>query len=257
MRNILHFDGKRSSNYGVYISGSGVYNAPRRAYKAVTVPGRNGDLLLQGERYENIEVTYPAFIYADFKNNIAAFRNALLATNGYAKLTDTYHPDEFRAAYYEGEFEVEPREQNDAGEFEITFICKPQRYLNSGEAEQAVSSGGHLDNPTLFASKPVIAVRGYGQITVGNNVISINQHPYPYIIIDSEIMDCYGASGPPLVNSAIVGTAVLGYGNYLGNANMIVTFVSGDFPELAPGSTGVTFTNTIQSVAITPRWWRL
>ena len=257
MLNNFQFGTVKTEDYGVHISGTGVYNAPSRAYKAVTVPGRSGNLLLQGERYENIEVTYPAFIANNFKTNIANFRSALLATNGYARLTDTYHPDEFRAAYYPGEFEVEPRQQNDAGEFEITFNCKPQRFLVSGETDVSLSSGGSITNPTLFNSKPVITVVGYGQLTVWHNVITINEHIYPCIVIDSEIMDCYGASVAPRVNSAIVGTSVLGGDNYRGNANMIVTFTSGDFPELAPGSNGVTYDNTITAVSITPRWWIL
>ena len=257
MRNTFQFGDVRSEDYGVYITGTGVYNAPTKEYKAVSVPGRNGDLIISGDKYKNIEITYPAFIFRDFKKNIADFRNALLSTNGYARLSDTYHPEEYRVAYYEGEFEVDAREQHDAGEFEIEFNCKPQRYLYEGEAFVDLDSGDSLNNPTLCDAKPCIVVSGYGRLTVGHDVMTINQHIYPYIVIDSEIMDCYAASDLPMDNSAVVGTDVLRSGNYRGNANMIVSFTAGDFPVMPAGETGVEYDNTITGVWIAPRWWQL
>ena len=257
MRNTLTFGEINSGDYGVYITGTGVYNAPKREYKAVSVPGRNGDLIISGDKYKNIEVTYPAFICSDFNSNVAAFRNALLTTNGYARLFDTYHPEEFRVAYYEEKFEVDARTQHDAGEFEIKFNCKPQRYLYGGEEFINLDSEESVYNPTQCPAKPCIVVQGYGELTVGSNVISINQHIYQYIVIDSEIMDCYAASDLPLDNSAIVGTDVLRAGTYAGNANMIVSFTAGDFPVFPAGETGIEYDDTITGVWISPRWWQL
>ena len=256
MRNTFTFGSYTSSTNGVYISGSGVYNAPERDYDPVKVPGRSGDLILSGESYRNIEVTYPAFISNNFKTNLANFRSNLLSVNGYAKLTDTYHTDEFRAAYFPGPLEVSARSQNDAGEFDITFICKPQRFLVSGETAVTVASGGSISNPTLYAAKPSIHVVGYGTLTIGSDVIEI-ANVFNAITIDSEIMDCYEASGVPVVNSAIVGQAVLKEADYMGNANNAVEFSSNEFPLLKPGTTGITYDNTITSVTIVPRWWRL
>ena len=134
MRNYLTFGNFDSRDFGVYISGEGTYNAPARVYNAISVPGRNGDLLIDGGKYDNISVKYPAFVAGnDFQTNLAAFRSALLSVNGYARLTDTYHPDEFRLAYYGDEFTVKARNRNDAGEFDIIFNCKPQRFLTAGE----------------------------------------------------------------------------------------------------------------------------
>ena len=257
MRNTLQFGTVQSEDYGVYISGMGVYDAPSREYKAVSVPGRNGDLIISGDKYKNTKVTYPAFICSDFKKNIAAFRNALLTVNGYARLFDTYHQEEFRVAYYEDAVKVDARKQHDAGEFDITFNCKPQRYLYEGEEFVSLDSGDAMYNPTLCDAKPCIVVEGYGTLTVGSNVIEINQHIFPYIAIDSEIMDCYAASDLPLDNSAVVGTEVLRSGNYEGNANMIVSFTAGDFPILPAGNTGLEYDNTITGVWIAPRWWQL
>ena len=142
MRNYLVFDGLDSRDFGVYISGSGVYNSPARVVNALSVPGRNGDLLIPGGKFENIEVTYPAFIYTNFKQNLADFRSALSAVSGYGRLTDTYHTDEYRLAYFAEGIEVDARSQNDAGEFEIVFNCKPQRFLTSGETPITIGEWG-------------------------------------------------------------------------------------------------------------------
>lgn len=133
MRNYFILDGVDSRDYGVYISGQGTFSAPKKAYTFYNVPGRNGALLGNEHRLENIEVSYEAFIYTNFDENMAKFRSFLLSLNGYVKLTDSYHPDEYRMAAYDGPFEPEVTAMNDAGSFTITFTCKPQRFLTDGD----------------------------------------------------------------------------------------------------------------------------
>ena len=234
MRNYFTFNSNDSRNYGVYISGSGVYNAPEHVYDAIKIPGRNGDLLIDRHKFENIKVTYPAFICDDFKNKLASLRSMLLSQNGYQKLVDSYHTDEYRMAYFAGGINVKPREQNDAGEFDLTFICKPQRFLNSGDTATTItSSTGTISNPTLFDSKPLIRVTGYGTLTIGSDVITI-ANTYAYVDIDSELQDCYHGSD---------------------NANAQVTFQSNNFPVLKPGTNNIAISGNITSVKITPRWF--
>lgn len=133
------FGGADSSTYGIYISGEGVFNAPERAVEMISIPGRNGAIALDQGRFENIEVTYPAFNYeqgmSDFSSNLAGLRSALCSKRGYQRLTDTIHPDEFRLGVYRSGLEVTPVKYNTASDFNIMFDCKPQRFLTSGEAE--------------------------------------------------------------------------------------------------------------------------
>lgn len=142
----LYFD---SEDVGVYIAGDGVYNAPERDYEMVTIPGRNGNLAIDHGRYENIEVTYPAFIWAnsqeEFREKLIRIRQKLTSKLGYRRLEDTYHPDEYRMAIYKSGLEVDPAHYNRAGEFEITFDCKPQRFLKSGEEKRDLSEWGDVE----------------------------------------------------------------------------------------------------------------
>ena len=132
----LTFDGVSSRDYGVYITGEAVFNAPERDVEMITIPNRNGAFALDNGRFENITVSYPAGIFADtetdFAQAISDFRNVLCSKRGYCRLEDEYNPDEYRMAIYKSGLEVSPA-QLKAGEFEIIFECKPQRWLKSGD----------------------------------------------------------------------------------------------------------------------------
>lgn len=172
----LIFDGEDSRDYGVYITGEAVYNAPERDVEMISIPGRSGAFALDKGRFENIEVTYPAGIVAeneaDFAEAISDFRNFLCSKKGYCRLQDEYNTDEYRMAVYRSGLEVTPT-QLQSGEFEIIFECKPQRYLTSGDTVVEVSSGDMLDNPTLFEASPLIEASGYGEMSVNGYALKI------------------------------------------------------------------------------------
>lgn len=165
----LQFGGVDSRDYGIYITGAAVYNAPERDVELVNVPGRNGALILDNGHWNNIEVTYPAGSFAPdqatFAANFAAFRNAIVSQVGYKRLTDGYNTGEYRIAAYVAGLEVDPEGIGQAGQFEIRFNCKPQRFLTSGETPEAVAlSGDTVTNPTLYNANPLVVAEGYGKI---------------------------------------------------------------------------------------------
>ena len=182
----LTFDGANSRDYGVYITGAGVYNAPQREVEMISIPNRNGSFAFDKGRFENIEVTYPAGIYADsetdFAEAISEFRNLLCSKNGYCRLTDEYNPDEYRMAIYKSGLDVEPAQLR-AGEFDIVFECMPQRYLTSGETEITVSDGQTLTNPTRFDAKPLIKAVGAGSISFNNHTIMLTNATIGYLLL--------------------------------------------------------------------------
>jgi phage-related protein len=169
--NSLTFGEVNSADYGIYITGEGVYNAPKRAVDMVDVPGRNGAIAIDQGRWDNVTVEYPAGTFgmteAEFRTAVSDFRNAIVSQIGYQRLTDTYHPDEYRMALYVEGLEVEPAPRQQAGEFTLKFNCKPQRWLANGETAIVVASGDTLTNPTPYDAGPLLAVEGYG--TIGFN----------------------------------------------------------------------------------------
>ena len=175
--NSLIFGNINSADYGIYITGEAVFNAPERAVEMVNVPGRNGALALDQGRWENIEVSYPAGCFGDDQNDFATrisnFRNAVCSQIGYQRLADTYNPNEYRMGVYADGLDVKPASMNRAGEFTISFDCKPQRFLTSGETETTVSSGTDITNPTRYDSRPLLKVSGRGDFTVNGYPIKI------------------------------------------------------------------------------------
>lgn len=189
MQNSIIFGGIDSADFGIYISGEGVFDAPKRAVEMVTVPGRSGDVAIDQGRWENIEVTYPGFNREDdlatFAQRLSDFRNALASQIGYQQLSDTFHPNEYRMALFVDGLEIDPVKYNTASTFEIKFDCKPQRWLANGATPITVSDGQTLNNPTQYDASPLLAVDGYGTISFNGYDIEITSGDYGDITIAS------------------------------------------------------------------------
>ena len=174
----LRFGGIDTKGFDVFISGDAVYNSPSRDVEMFEIPGRNGAFALDKGRFSNIQLSYPSGIgtknEAEFREKIEGLRNALSSKVGYQRLEDDYHGEEFRMAVYKGGLDVNPTMLM-AGQFDIVFDCKPQRFLKSGDIESDITSGDTITNPTLFESHPLLLVDGYGDININDDVISIQQ----------------------------------------------------------------------------------
>lgn len=232
MINYLTYDGVNLRDFGVYISGTEVFNAAPRSVDTVVVPGRSGTLTIDNKRFENVEITYPAFIFNNFNANISGLRNFLLQSAAYRRLEDTYNPDIYMMAKYISGLSVTSTERRLEGEFDLVFDRMPQRFLKSGETAQEFTSSGSIDNPTNFDARPLIRVYGTGTLGVGSETVTITTNP-GYIDIDCEMMDAY-------------------YGAV--NCNGYITLSSGEFPVLKPEGNGISLSGITKAI-ITPRWW--
>lgn len=231
--NSLTFNSYNSLFYGVYISGTGVFNAPARDREMIQVPGRNGDIIIDHGRYQNIEITYPAFIIKSFSGNLRAWANKLLEPIDYVRLEDTYHPSEFRLAVLSQGMVVDPVSWLAAGSFDLIFNCRPERFLKSGESVHTFTANGTIENPMTMPSKPLIRVYGAGTVTVNGTVMEIASHELSYIDIDCDLQEAFCGST---------------------NANQYISSTS--FPTLDSGQNSVVLSG-VTKVEITPRWWRL
>lgn len=185
----LIFDGVNTLNYNIGITGEAVYNSPERDVEMIEIAGRNGAFALDRGRFRNIEVTYPAGAFDtdqyDFALKMSALRNELSSRVGYKRLEDEYNLSEYRLAVYKSGLEVSPVAMSKAGQFNIIFDCKPQRFLKSGDTAQAITSGDTIINPTLFESSPLIEAKGYGDININSDTLSIENVPIGEIVLFS------------------------------------------------------------------------
>ena len=135
-------------DYGVEIFNLQTDNAPEREYEKYNIPGRNGDLYIDKQKYANIEHSYWGVIYENYEENLANFRSAMKSQLGYKRLEDSIHTDEFYVACFVDVFSVETSRNRQIGRFQIIFDRKPQRFLLSGDTSvtypPGVGSGKNL-----------------------------------------------------------------------------------------------------------------
>ena len=241
IRNNFKFNAVQSKSYNVFLSGSGIYDSPARAYEAIKIPGRSGDLLMPENRLDNVDIVYPCYIADDFDTNFNNFKSAMLAQIGYRKLEDTYDSTHYRQACFSGGLKPKMQRNLKAGTFNVTFNCKPQRWLKSGDTAITVNtSGTTVTNPTRQKAKPILTITGSGTVTIGGVTLTIALPTgTTRIIIDCETSE---ASHPTI--AAI-------------NMNQYVTSSSINFPELSAGNNSIVFASGVSSVEIVPRWYDL
>lgn len=240
----MTIDGKSSRDFEVYISGGGTYSSPERAYEEVEVPGKNGTIFLYDGNYRNIDVTYNAWIGKidgehEVDLNLRKLRSFLMSREGYVRIEDTYHPDEFRFGAYNEAIDPNVHESLQAVEFEMTFTCKPQRFIKKfyDVPVEITESGYKFYNETYFVSKPLARVYGIGRVTINGTPITINS-ANKYTDIDCELQEAYR-------NTLAT------------NCNSKITLSNAKFPYLSPGNNTIAFDSGITKVELYPRLFNL
>lgn len=116
---------------------------------------------------------------------------------------------------------------------QISLLTGINYISSSDEVTGVISEPSLLENPTLFESKPLIRVYGNGTLVINHQYITVAEHPYEYIDIDCDMMDCY----------------------YDGNnANQYVSFSTNDYVVLKSGANYIAYSGRCE---ITPRWYEV
>lgn len=209
-------------------------NRPARKMDRYEVPGRNGDIVVAQDAWENVPRTYDLVAYGgDYNQMTSALMEWLYAPSGYQRLEDSFDALVYRLAYVSEATDIENL-VNENGRCTVSFECDPRRFLKAGESAVSLSGTGTITNPTRFTAKPVITVSGSGNGTIecGGNTITI-AGIYDGMTIDCEQMDAYA------------GTT---------NLNNLV---SGSFPVIPGGEQTITITGGITSISVVPNWWTI
>ena len=227
--NNFSFDNQSSSDFSLYVAEKDIWSAPAYDQQLVSVPGRNGDVIIDNGRYENIDVSYTCYC-GDLQTNIKNIK-LWLCRPGYFQLTDTYDPMYFRYAVFSSKLKIDEMLSN-VGRSQLVFNCKPFRYSIAGQTKQTLTASGTITNPESFPSLPYIKITGSGAVTlnIGSKSYLFTSIP-TYLDIDSELMSCY--KGSTLYNDRI------GFA---------------EFPVLQPGNNSISWTGSVTKVEIIPNW---
>ncbi len=250
----LTYAGRSSSSYNLVVERYGYLSRPSKKYEKVSVPGRNGDIYLEEDAWNNYEQAYEVWSGGQSANAptlmgglfdwLYPASSALTVTkiinlevNGYHQLTDSAEPNVIRLVNFTADTEVE-NHWNHFGRAIIRFDCRPERFTSDAfTAITKTTSGATVSNPGR-PSKPCIKVygSGAGSVTVNGYVCTISNIS-SYLHLDSDSQNCF----KDITDQ---------------NQNSLVTLTNG-FPILSTGSNTITWTGGVTKVDIYPRWWNL
>lgn len=208
---------------------------PTRKGTVTQIAGTNREVVEMEYAWKAYDQTYTMVVGDGSDDCVGDAIDAVaevLYKDGWQTLEDDYDTDHFRLAYFKESWDIENRYTR-LGKFDITFHCRPERFLNSGNTPVSVSSGGVITNPTAYKAKPLIHITGSGNgtLTINGGTMSFTSI-VDYLNIDCDTMNVYR-----LITE---------------NRNNLMT---GEFPVLHSGDNSVSFTGGITGVEITPRWW--
>lgn len=235
---VIVYNGVSSEELGIVVETIPNYEIAERDYDVISVPGKNGDYVIDRGCFKNVDRVYNiafAETIGDFAGSATLIAEWLYSGYGYKRLEDSYEPDYFVMARVSNEHTIYNMLQQ-AGRAEITFNRKPQRYLKIGEHTTKINvNGSRIINPTSFDSDPLIKVfgSGSGTISIGNKTIQISNIS-DGLAIDCEMQEVY-----------------LGSTSY----NQNVNYMNDGFPKLKPGRNIINFSGGVSRVEIIPRWW--
>ena len=240
-----------TKDFDLVIQAPPTYNFPEKDVSVEHIPGRNGDLIIDNNCWKNTERTYSiASVFrpgTDFISNSERLIKWLTSTEGYHRLEDSYDPDVYRLGSFKNSGSL-TNYYDKATAINVTFDCKPQRYLKNGEKSVEFSgSVATLENPTGYYSLPEITIKNILPLenevllfTIQNDnkvtsVVSFNKirsanDPYD-ITLNSELQTAYSTQQGD-INSYInlnnlefpilrKGVSILSINNYIQNKGII------------------------------------
>ena len=189
---IVIFNGISSQDLHIQVQTEPDYDFPEKDYEVTHVPGRNGDIVIDQGSWQNVSRKYNLAMdagkisYTEVASKLVQW---LHSASGYARLEDSYEPDFYRMAMYKDSGSI-TNIYNKAGQIEVEFTCKPQRYFKSGEVADIFTTSTEYRNPTDFPAKPLIKIHGsgLGTVRIGAYTVTINDI-LDGMIVDSEQQD--------------------------------------------------------------------
>ena len=187
------FNGISSDTYNIKVEKCPSYPVASRVVEHIAVPGRNGDLIRDTGAWSNVDMTYSVYYdgsassFQTVSHSIASWLNGSF---GYCRLEDTYDPDVYRMAVMSNYTDYR-NFLNKKGRADITFSCKPQRFLKSGESFTNLS--GTVSNPYMDCF-PIYEVGGNGSVTINGHTFTVSGNLNGITYVDSETGEAWSGN---------------------------------------------------------------
>lgn len=231
----LRFNGKTTNDFYLDMESNVVFNSPERNIEFEKIDGQDGQLATGDGTLNNITRPYPFRIRAPMNVDIQTVATDL---SNWLKKDSLWHdlefggdPDYIYRAMYVNEYNIE-RVTSWYGKVVLTFEMKPYKFLKTGLSE--ITLGSTITNPTQRHARPLITVRGTGNIT-----IKIGQSTWTLRNVDQGI---------------VIDTLLDTVTNLSGTAAAWDKITVYPLPTIAPGNNAVTITGSVTDIKIIPRW---
>lgn len=243
----LIYNGKSLNSLGFAIKTRPIYTVASRSISFQSVLGRSGDVIIDNQRYDNVEMSYsinsiPHLVTAGSSQELAqALIDWLTPSDGeYKILRDDWHRGYFCEAICTNIGEI----ANNLFlglDTTIKFNRKPFWYSEQGQNIKIINKEkrNYIYNPEIYNAEPLIKIYGRGNIDlVVNGDYYQLKNIDEYIVIDSE-------TGNATKDGVMH--------NEVASFDYPPVFVSGDNSVKIIPWAGATFTKA----EIIPRWRRL
>ncbi|EPY2274513.1 distal tail protein Dit [Clostridium sporogenes] len=220
--NGIEFNSK--DDLGIVINERPPLPKPEKIINYIEISGRHGELTEDTKAYKDIPLPFECTVMDNVEQN-SILINSWLDGQGelYLSWLDGYE-------YKVKEVKFEGIEIDIVGEFEVTFVCDPFKYLEN-EIIEIDKNNFTIYNEGTYESQPYLKICGSGDISLNINdeVIKL-KNVNNYIELDSEIQECYR-------------------GNLNCNNDM-----QGEFPTLKIGENKISWTGNVSKIEVTPNW---
>ena len=230
----MSFKGITAASLGVVVLEYPPIIKPAARVKTVTVPGRSGTLTLHDPEtvYEPVEKKARCRL---LKGASQVAVGAWLSGSGGLILGNESEYSYTARVVEEVSFEKIMPGYDDRV-FDVRFLCQPWKELAQPDADIALSTNPQtVVSPATLDSMPLIQIEGVG-------AVSINIGSYSFTLSGIE-------SGIPVLVDCDAMTVT--------NVNQSVSYLHnmvGQFPRIVPGNNLVTWSGTVSSVVIRPRY---
>lgn len=178
--NILKINGTALT--GIYVDAAVSFNKPAKRVETFSVPGRNGDLVIDEGTFDNVLISYPVYEKSTFPDEFDAIVNWLASLQGYQRIECSNDPQHYRLGRFVVPQNPTAKRLNRDGYYQLSFDCKPQRWLLSGEEDTEITANPateYTGDVVTFTANALDEITGLtAEITPIQN-LNGQANPYP------------------------------------------------------------------------------
>lgn len=241
-RGQFFINGRHSSEFNVFMKSRPVSSSAGRVIELRQREG-NDSIVIDKAYYRNVEKKIACYYKAPSIYEVQEWEDRItewLDMGAYSDFIVYYDPQYiYQAIVIEPPEFTGTRKNGNIVPFEFGISLRPFKANRLGRVPiQLNANPFELINEQKYPSKPLIKIKGSGDAS-----FYINNKQFKLQSLDQE-----------LVIDSLLEESYRSIDGALEHQDKVTAFL--DFPELQPGSNMIRWDKNIQSLEVTPRWWR-